>query len=56
MKYLAMFGGAALIGAVMAMVGLPSIKAGQLYPIGIFINLLAVFTWVGIVNLLSDKK
>jgi hypothetical protein len=56
MKYIAMYGGCALIGAVTQAFGIGWIKPGGINPLGAFINILACITWVGIINLATNKK
>lgn len=57
MKYLAQYGGCALIGAITQMVGCGWFyKNGGISPSGAFINILACITWIGIIHLLSKKE
>jgi hypothetical protein len=56
MKYLALYGGCALIGAVTQVAGIGWIKPGGRNLLGAFVNILACLTWCGIIYLLSSKK
>jgi hypothetical protein len=55
MKYVAMYGGSGLIGALLQAVGCGWIMKGHFNPSGAFVNVLAVLVWVAFIHVITDK-